>query len=444
MIRVWRSTLALATAGAIGALVTVGQRPSTSPKTLSRSAEQEPTADPTQAGSRTEVPEASPAIQASRRLSMPALFLPTARPPISPSATPWPTPLVEQLTEGVTTVAAAGDFVYLAGGVQLVVVDAQDPGRPKPRGSVRWTWPDSVVAWHAEVSGNIVYVMGSDRMIGEKSTGDGTYLVTVDVTSPDKPRWLGTLAIHEMSFSMAVADGWIYVAGFERYAISEPADAGLVVVDARRPEAMVRHGFVPVAMVPLAVRLQGTRGVVAGVTEVYDHGPLTSALDLADRSQPRVGPPVPMELDQRPWYMAMRGGSALVTGGRLKAAAVEIGSPSLLASSTTASLLADYCTIGGLAASEGAYFVRTRQCHQDRVLAFDGAIETSDTRGIPAQFPILGSIPTESDEPWLTTTMATVPGRLYLIGCDAWGKVSTLTIMDISRPEAMRVIGRLD
>ena len=87
---------------------------------------------------------------------MPALFLPTARPPISPSATPWPTPLVEQLTEGVTTVAAAGDFVYLAGGVQLVVVDAQDPGRPKPRGSVRWTWPDSVVAWHPEVSGNIV------------------------------------------------------------------------------------------------------------------------------------------------------------------------------------------------------------------------------------------------------------------------------------------------
>ena len=104
--------------------------------------DQESTASPTAVASPTVT--STLASQASRRLSMPLLFLPATPTPRPPRPTAWPKPAVQQLTEDILTVAAGGGFAYLGTRKGLIVVDVQDPTRPRVLKRLDFGWPKGV------------------------------------------------------------------------------------------------------------------------------------------------------------------------------------------------------------------------------------------------------------------------------------------------------------
>ncbi len=148
-----------------------------------------------------------------------------------------------------TGLARAGTRLVLATGGAVEIVDVGDPAEPQPRG-------------YADV-GTFVTGIGQVGLLAVAAGPDG--LFTVDLTDPDRPVVLGSMAFPSPAWpELALTDSAAYLA---------PWPGGLAVIDLGDPEAPSLAGVYPLLasdLVTYGERLYAVHGTGVTVLDISD------------------------------------------------------------------------------------------------------------------------------------------------------------------------------
>jgi len=405
--------------------------------------EQEGTASPTAA--------ASPAVtstlasQASRRLSMPLLFLPATPTPRPPSPTAWPKPAVQQLTEDVLTVAAGGGFAYLGTRKGLIVVDVQDLTRLKVLGRLDFGWPKGVEAVDIQWLGTRVVVLGLDRGSYLDSPLPGSHLMTVDVRDPTAPRLLQQLPQHEISFTMDQVGTALVLGGMRGGPTCNSAYGGLLVYDAGKDDGLTRIACYPLTgFAPLAVAAEQTEVLLTAISVPDERNQFVFWFDLTDPRMPSLRRSERVQADTALWLIARQQGRAVMGGFSSDVLLIEDVFQGPVSLQTAAVGGQRSCGLSGIAKLDGEWFLRMGMgCDVPALIRWSGKLQDLAPRGEIDRIAVQGQVylqPAEGqDNAW--NSVAAADGLVFLVDHHYGG---ILTIVDVGGSGPPRIVGRLD
>lgn len=413
------------------------------PRTGAGATEQEGTASPTAAGS--PAVTSTLASQASRRLSMPLLFLPATPTPRPPSPTAWPKPSVQQLTEDVLTVAAGGGFAYLGTRKGLIVVGVQDPTRPRVLSRLDFGWPKGVEAVDIHWLGTRVVVLGLDRGFYHDSPLPGSHLMTVDVRDPTAPRLLQQLPQHEISFTMDRVGDALVLGGMRGGPACNGADGGLLVYDAGKGDGLTRIACYPLTgFAPLAVAAEQTEVLLTAISVPGERNQFAFWFDLTDPSRPLLRRRERIQADTALWLIARQQGRSVMGGFSSDLLLIEDAFPDPVPLQTAAVGDQRSCGLSGIAKLDGEWFLRMGSgCDVPALIRWSGRLQDPTPRGEIDRIAMQGQVylqPSEGqDNGW--NSVAAAEGLVFLVDHHYGG---ILTIVDVSGGGPPRIVGRMD
>lgn len=385
--------------------------------------------------------------QASLRLSMPLLYLPAT--PTAPPATPtaWPKPPVQQLTEDIQAVAAGGGYAYLGTRGGLIVVDVRDPAQPKPVGRVGFGWPVAVRAVGLRWLGARVVVLGLDERADHNTTQPGSFLATVDVRDPFKPRLLQLLPQREVSFGLDQAGDVLVLAGFHRQACDGTGDGGLLVYDVGMDGRLTRIACHPlVGVSPLAVGAEGSEVVLTAISTPDEGRQSVHWFSLTDPRRPLLRRSEATPRGGTLFHTVRQQGLSVFGGPGSNRLLIEQAPQGQSVTQLRPVAMGDdpSCGLSGIAKLDGDWFIRMdHYCEVPTLIRWSGKIHEPTPRGELDRIVIDGQVdlqPREYDSgAW--NSMAAADGLVFLADQLHGG---ILTIIDVRGGGTPRIVGRLD
>jgi len=183
----------------------------------------------------------------------------------------------------IVAMASVGGRVYLADradGGRVHIVDARDPARPTPAGTIIIDRPDSFLKDLA-AAGSWIFVLGID--IGGQD--EASFVLAYEFRDRQwRPR--GTVATRFVAQNIATSRGLLFVTGY-----TFDLTHGLEIFDVRDPARPVALAVVNLDRFSSRVRVAGARAFVTnyaiGGDTVRDTGQLV-VVDIANPARPRV------------------------------------------------------------------------------------------------------------------------------------------------------------
>lgn len=391
----------------------------------------------------------APVVSPSGSLLLPFLYHLDSRKPLPPT--------FEQLPDAIQAVAAGGRLAYLVSDQELIVVNAEDPSQPSVAGRVALGWPDATQARDLLWLGTRVIVLGGD--LGAcAQLGNGSFLLTVDVSRPDQPRIVQRLPLAECAFSIAAAGpAAILLPVFKRQATCAGSETGLAVFAVTEEGGLVRRICHPMPdHLPIALAAEGGKAVVASLSPVDEtdgvEGHLAiSRLDLAAPQLPQdledwgslpaealSGVPIYVTLQQGTAVVGSRSGGALWISGRGE----PKGEPIVAELDDS-----EACSIDALIAAAGSWYLRRGfDCLRPSLQRWTGALALPEVEDQASRLIISDSVDLSPERDagqgtgW--HTMAAADGLVYLV--DGNGGSGSLVIIDTRDAGGLRIVGRLD